>query len=369
MSHESEVKRIVDAVRSTRANKGVIRIIGAGTWMDAGKPVTSNATLDTRALQGIVAYEPGDLTITVGAGTSLSEIAAATAEHGQWLPLDPYGDPGGTVGSTIATASIGPLASLFGTPRDQILGCEFVTGRAEVARGGGRVVKNVAGFDLVRLMTGAWGTLGVLTEVTMRLRAVPEADCTFAISTSAEASWNWLRTSEVAPLAAELLSPALARKLGVGDTTTLLLRLAGNDALVQTGRNGAGALGPLREVDGDVWQQLAVAEPMSAAVVRFSFTPSRANDLWNRVAPAADAAGGFAHYTVPRGVVRCVIPGSHAGLQETFLAMRAKATCVGEKLPAHLWATVPTPDPNKALAERVQNAFDPDRVLNRGILG
>src|SRR5205085_7816433 len=133
--------------------------------------------------------------------------------HGQWITLDPIGTDHSTIGATIATASAGPLASAFGTPRDHVLGCEFVTGNGDIVNAGGQVVKNVAGFDLVRLVTGAWGTLGAITEVTLRVRAKPEVDSTLAIGLGrlgADPLWRWLRQSEFTPLAAELVSPSLA---------------------------------------------------------------------------------------------------------------------------------------------------------------
>lgn len=364
----SEVIAIAKAVRVAREERTSLRITGAGTWMNAGRPVDARALLATRALNRVIAYEPGDLTITVGAGASLQEIAAATAANGQWLALDPFGDGSGTIGATIATASSGPLASAFGTPRDQILGCEFVSGRGEIVRAGGRVVKNVAGFDLVRLLTGAWGTLGVITEVTMRLRALPETELTFAVDCDASSAWHWLRASEITPYAAEMLSPAVARTLGLGERQTLLLRVGGNAALVETARRSAAALGELREVDASIWKQLAVSEPPDAAVVRFSVMPSRVPELWNRVAPLIDGASGFSHATLQRGVVRCVVPaGESTGA--LLQSVRGDATCIGERLPAALWNTVATPAPNAILAARVQQAFDADRVLNRGIMG
>src|SRR5206468_6797235 len=124
---------------------------------------------------------PGDLTLTARAGTTLAEIRSATAEHNQWLALDPSGRDESTLGAIAATASAGPLATAFGTPRDLILGLEFVSGDGHIARGGGKVVKNVAGFDLTRLFIGSWGTLGVITEVSVRLHAKPEVDRTIAI--------------------------------------------------------------------------------------------------------------------------------------------------------------------------------------------
>ena len=170
---------IAAAIRESGVTRTPLRISGRSNWLDAGRPVRAGKDLSLRDDTGVVSYVPGDLTLTVRAGTTLSEIERATLEHDQWLPLDPYGSSDGTIGATIATASAGPLASAFGLPRDLLLGLEFVNGRGEIVRAGGKVVKNVAGFDLSRLITGSWGSLGVITEVTLRLYARPRADRTF----------------------------------------------------------------------------------------------------------------------------------------------------------------------------------------------
>lgn len=163
---------IAEAVRAAIADGEPLRIEGRGTWSGAGGRVAARRTLSLAGDTGIVEYVPGDLTVTVRAGTTLSALAAALAEHGQWLACDPEGAGEGSIGATIATCSYGPAAALYGTPRDQVLGMTVVTGKGEIVRAGGRVVKNVAGFDIVRLMTGAWGTLGVITQVTLRVRAL-----------------------------------------------------------------------------------------------------------------------------------------------------------------------------------------------------
>src|SRR5205085_2072238 len=130
-----------DRVRDAASGRRSLRIAGGASWLDANRPVRAEATLVTSGLSGIIEYEPGDLTLTARAGTTLEEIARATAAHGQWLTLDPHGDSTrATIGATIATASAGPLAHHFGTPRDVTLGIEFVTGAGDVVRGGGRVV-------------------------------------------------------------------------------------------------------------------------------------------------------------------------------------------------------------------------------------
>jgi glycolate oxidase FAD binding subunit len=162
---------ISTAVRDAAANNTSLRIVGRGTWLDAGSPVAADARLLLEDDSGIVAYVPDDLTVTARAGTTLREMAEALGAHGQWIALDPEGGDDATLGATVATCSYGPAAAVFGTPRDQVLGMTVVLGTGDIIRPGGRVVKNVAGFDLTRLMIGAWGTLGVITEITLRVRS------------------------------------------------------------------------------------------------------------------------------------------------------------------------------------------------------
>jgi len=161
---------IAAAVRDAAAERIPLRIVGRGSWLDAGAPVHAARTLAVGDDTGVVAYSPGDLCITARAGTTLGELGAALAEHDQWLALDPDGGAEGTIGATVATGSYGPSAALYGATRSQLLGVVAVTGSGEIIRPGGRVAKNVAGFDLTRLLTGSWGTLGIITEVTLRVR-------------------------------------------------------------------------------------------------------------------------------------------------------------------------------------------------------
>lgn len=370
-------RELAERVAGARAARTALRITGRGHWLDAGRPCRAAEPLDVGRLRGVVEYEPGDLTITARAGTSLAELARVTRAEGQWLPLDPAGSADGSIGATIATASAGPLASSFGTPRDQVLGCELVTGAGEVVRAGGRVVKNVAGFDLVRLSTGAWGTLGVVTEVSMRLRALPEVDRTLAVDAAAGDAWRWLRDSEYTPMAAELLSPGLAAGVGVGAgaAATLLLRLGGNAAHVRAAADAAGALGETRHVDAAVWGALAERDPHGAAVLRLGSAPSRVPALWDRAVSIVERAGGSAHATLARGVVRCVLPVADASEQEAarlrglVKSLLSLGGAVVERLPAGLWPAVVPAAAMDPLSVRLRDTFDPDRILNPGVLG
>src|SRR5687767_3326096 len=221
---------IRDAIRDAASTRTALRIIGGGKWLAAGRPVTAPRALSVSGLTGVVHYEPGDFTLTARAGTTLAELANATLPQRQFLALDPFGDGEGTLGATVATNASGPMAYAYGAPRDNVIGLEVVAGDGAVVRCGGRVVKNVAGFDLTRLFTGSWGTLGVITEVSVRLRALPAVDETYALAiderperlTALVAS---VRRASIAPFAMELVSPEIASRLSLTATSTLLVRL------------------------------------------------------------------------------------------------------------------------------------------------
>jgi glycolate oxidase FAD binding subunit len=359
---ETGVDRLRDQIRDA-ANRGVtLRVRGAGTWMDAGRPVESTEVISAAEHSGIVAYVPGDLTMTVRGGTTLAEIRDATGEHNQWLALDPHGVSDGTIGATPVTASAGPLATFFGTPRDLVLGVEFVTGTGAVARGGGRVVKNVAGFDLTRLIIGSWGTLGVVTEVTVRLHAKPEADRSFAIALGDRGIGqvrSFLRRLPFKPYACEVINPSLAAALIGSSEATVLLRLAGNADAVAAQLADFSELGKATEIDQDVWTRLRTLEPPGAAVVRLSDLPSEIERTWQ----TAVMANAFVHASPARGMVR-VIARDAVGLGALSVA---RMTRVAERLPGDQWRTFAAAP--SELSARVKQTFDPANVLNRGILG
>ncbi len=368
---------VADQVRSAAARGIPLRIAGRGHWLDAARPVAARELLPLDELTGIVDYVPGDLTLTARAGTTLDEIARVTAGERQWLALDPFGSPAGTLGATIATASAGPLAHAFGSPRDNVLGLEAVTGDGSIVRVGGRVVKNVAGFDLTRLFTGSWGSLGVITEITVRLRPLPEVEETWGLAVKgAEGDLaslvEHLRTAPLAPLALELLSPALAARLGAGGGTTLLVRLGGNAAGVRAQREQLRALGAAERLPDDVWGTLRTCEPPGSAVARLSALPSRLPHTWAIASRAASSLPEtLLHASVARGVVRCILPAAASGgLLDWWAAVRPfGGTIVLERWPAHLWPP-DAPNPmHHRLARGVKRAFDPFGILNPGILG
>jgi glycolate oxidase FAD binding subunit len=235
-----DAAELAGLVRDTAARGAGVRVQGAGTWMEAGRPVRVHDTISVGEMRGIIAYTPADLTITVGAATTLAELDAATREHGQWCPLLPWGDDRGTVGATVATATTGPFAERLGRPRDLVLGVEAVDGLGRLLVAGGRVVKNVAGFDLTRAITGSWGTLAVLTRLHLRLRSRPAVDESWVI-VAGDADWDGepLRAfarGPHAPLALRTLAPEEVATLALPSGARALVRLGGNDAFVAAAR-------------------------------------------------------------------------------------------------------------------------------------
>jgi glycolate oxidase FAD binding subunit len=370
------------AARLSTAYTGgsLLRVRGAGTWLTAQRPI-GGEIVDVGACAGIVEYVPGDLTITARAGTSLRELTAVTAAEGQWLALEPFGEPSGTIGATVATASDGPLAPTFGRVRDLVLGLEVITGTGEVTRAGGRVVKNVAGFDLVRLHVGAWGTLGVITEVTLRLRARPEVDQTFVVTGDPRATLEaWLAplaSMAIAPMALELINAPLAQQLGLSAGTTLLIRLGGNADRVAAQRRALDALGDVVHAPDDLFARLATCATTPMIAARVSHERTRVFETWRHVSTMCSrhqAWRPLLSASLARGVVRVMLPLPDAAPQVTdwseFTRTLAPpgAHTAWEQLPADAWPHVPSAVAD-ALSVRLRAALDPAHVLNRGLLG
>jgi glycolate dehydrogenase FAD-binding subunit len=188
---------------------------GARTKLGIGMPPSRyDLAIDLSRLDRVISYDPGDLTLSVESGIPVSKLAAALAEHNQFLPLEvPFYDRA-TVGGTLSSGVDSPLRQLYGTPRDFVLGMEFVTGEGELAKSGGRVVKNVSGYDLHKLFLGAIGSLGVITRVNFRTFPLPQRTATvlaaFRWANSAFEFNRAVQKSSLRPQAVEILSSAAA---------------------------------------------------------------------------------------------------------------------------------------------------------------
>ena len=179
---EAQLNSLIDAVRQAGADGRVLRLRGGGTKDFWGQSLTGEV-LDTRAYQGIVSYEPSELVVTARCGTPLAELEAALAEKGQCLAFEPpHFGLDATVGGMVASGLSGPARATAGAVRDFVLGARFINGLGEHLTFGGQVMKNVAGYDVSRLMAGSWGTLGLITEVSLKVLPVAPAEATLMIA-------------------------------------------------------------------------------------------------------------------------------------------------------------------------------------------
>ena len=175
---DAQRQHLIDAVRSAAAESRTLRLRGGGTKDFWGEPLRGEV-LDTRGYHGIISYEPSELVVTVRCGTPLAELEAALAEQGQCLAFEPpHFGPGATVGGMVAAGLSGPARASVGAVRDFVLGARLVNGRGEDLVFGGQVMKNVAGYDVSRLLAGSWGTLGIVTEVSLKVLPVAPAEAT-----------------------------------------------------------------------------------------------------------------------------------------------------------------------------------------------
>jgi glycolate oxidase FAD binding subunit len=366
------ISAVVERVKQANVERRPLRIAGGGTWQSA-PPADATSELSTRDLDHVVEYVPGDLTITVGAGTPLSRLETITAEHGQWLTLDPYGSPEGTIGATIATASSGPLATSFGQPRDLVLGLEAVMGTAALVRAGGRVVKNVAGFDLTRLLTGSRGTIGVITEVSLRLRARPAVDETIAIEIGSRPgalrdAIAAIRGWAAIPMAAELLTPRAAGAVGLRAVTMLLVRLGGNSRLIAALKKRATTLGANEPVDTPVWERLRALDLDASVCFRVSDLPTAFAERWEEVIALAGDQGIVTGSPL-RGQVRCIATKIERSQISSFRSRAQSATLVYDTLPSvAMWNSLTSVPAASSLHARILEAFDPVGIMNPGAM-
>jgi len=268
----TDLRSLRDVVLDTA---GTVGIAGAGTAADwAGPLAPVDAVLDTSGLTGVITHNPGDMTVSVRAGTPLRQLQDELAPHSQHVSFDAARvADGATVGGLIATADAGPAALVFGSMRDLVIGVTIVLADGTVARSGGHVIKNVAGYDLAKLLHGSYGTLGVLAEVVLRLHPVPKRTATLAIHCS---------LAEAAEHAAAVLGgpyePAAMEWISDG---ALLIRLEGTeealDGRLQRLRTALGTGELLELSDGDPWERHAslVRGAPEFATVRIGVRPSR----------------------------------------------------------------------------------------------
>lgn len=365
-------EQVVEAIADTKAP---LHVEGRGTKNGFGR--TNEAVtivLRLAGLTGITMYEPDEMVFTAKVGTPLAEIEAALGQKGQCLGFEPgeigklwYEGSDATIGGTVAASVAGPRRFAAGAARDHLLGFAAVNGRGERFKAGGRVVKNVTGYDLPKLAAGSFGTLFAMTEVT--LRALPRGQTTTVLALEGKEPAEALRTLRA--VAASPFEPSGLVHLATGDTPRTLIRLEGQSEgvaargaeLIKTIAKDAR---PLEVEEGErLFRAVADVHTLfdpEATLWRVSVPPTRAHDMITRVKPAAwfaDAAGGtlwleFKNTSDPAALHAAARDlGGHATL------VRKGAVQTDDVFPPLDAATT-------ALTSRIKAAFDPDRRLNPG---
>jgi glycolate oxidase FAD binding subunit len=307
----------IERIHAASADVRPLRIRGGGTKDVYGEPPRGEL-LDTRPLTGVSSYEPSELVVTAGAGTPLAELEALLATRGQCLPFEPpHFGMGATVGGMVATGLSGPARASVGSMRDYVLGMTLLNGRGELLKFGGTVMKNVAGYDVSRLVAGSLGTLGLIVEVSLKVLGVAPAETTLKFNLSQADALRQLNLWGGQPL--PLNASCWVEEAGVG---TLYLRLRGAVAAVEAAcrklggeRQDNALAGPdwalcreqqlpwfVQRGERDLWR---LSVPQAAAVLDLPETPLiewHGGQRWIRakradgaqVRQAARAAGGHA---------------------------------------------------------------------------
>lgn len=365
MLRPADTDQLCEIVATVREDGGPLRLRGGGSKDAIGAPTPDAAIVDMRSLAGVVDYDPPELVLTVGAGTPLAEIQALVAAEGQMLAFDPFdhgamlgGEAGNaTIGGVIAAGIAGPGRLSGGAARDHLLGFEAVSGRGERFIAGAKVVKNVTGYDLSKLVTGSWGRLVALTQVTLKVLPAPRERRTLAVR-GLDPGAAVARMAEALGSAAEVSAAAhLPDWQGAAVTA---LRLDGFPPSIAARAAMLPDFTAITDSEA-LWDAVRHAAPLPVGkpLWRVIVAPSRAPQLVAAMPGANwlfDWAGGLiwlASDIDPRPAAEAA--GGHAMLVRAEAAMRAA-------VPAHH----PQPAPLAALEERVRRAFDPDGLFETG---
>ena len=411
----SDEKELETTIAWAVAEQRPLDVFSLGSKRGFGRPLSHNAgdaayALDVSGLAGIVDYQPAELVLTARPGTSMAALSSAVANSGQMLAFEPidfgpvFGEcaGGGSLGGVVAANLSGPRRIKAGAARDHVLGFRAVSGRGELFKSGGKVVKNVTGYDLSKLMTGSFGTLAVMSEITLKVLPVPEKTYTLLlfgldahgavramttalnspheVSGAAHLPEQAARVSTVDLVAAAGVSVTAIRLEGVGPSVKARCA-ALRDAL----KDEVPAQDELHTTRSlTLWSEINALTPLvprgpdlvgipsaGRALWRISTSPSRGGDLvadlsrrlgdWNPTC-LIDWGGGLIHLAVDAG------DDGHAATVRGAVGAQGHATLVAAPDPVRALVDVfhPEPPPLAALTARVKTQFDPHRVLNPG---
>lgn len=397
-----DAKDVEAAVRAAIASDQPLEIVGHGTKRMVGQTMATNALLDLSALNAVKSYEPNELIITVEAGAPLADVKSLIDSKDQRFAFEPMetarllGTPAaGTIGGMIAAGLAGPRRIQAGAARDHLLGAHAVSGFGDSFKAGGKVVKNVTGYDLCKLLAGSWGTLAVMTEVTLKVMPKPESECTLVLRDLDDATANQAMTAALgSPFdvsgAAHVPKSALRDTagslggLGSPRRALTLLRLEGIAASVAHRSVSLARLlqrfGIAETIDNErsaaAWECVRDVEPFAAK------GPLGAWPVWRIVCPPATGAalgerlaretGGDVLYDWGGGLIWAAIP-PKPDAQAALVRQRAAAVgghamllrASGE-VRRQVDVFQPAAEGVAALSERVRQSFDPRGILNRG---
>ncbi len=388
-------EQLAEVVAWAAAEEQPMDVVGGGSRDALGRPPGAGFRLDVSALSGVGQYEPAELVLSAAAATPLSEVEAALSEYRQHLAFEPVdtgpllGGAGGTLGGAVAAGLAGPRRIHSGGVRDHLLGFRAISGRGEVFKAGGRVVKNVTGFDLGKLIAGSMGTLAVMTDITLKVLPAPEetvtvlvlgADDREAVHAMTEALGSAHDVTGAAHLPAAVARHSrVGAVAGAGGAVTAI-RVEGPAPSVAARAAALAALlgrhGELAELDTApsqaLWREIRDGTLLlfedDVQVWRVSVPPSEGVRIATVVAGATEAE---VYYDWGGGLVWLALPPRPDAAHDIVrraVGGNGHATLI--RAPAQVRAAVPVfeppPPPLAALSARVKDAFDPARVLNRG---
>jgi len=397
-----DAKDVEQAVRAAIASDQPLEIVGHGSKRLIGQPMATNALLDLSALNAVTSYEPNELIITVQAGAPLADVKSLIDSKNQQFAFEPVDTEmllgisgGGTVGGMIGAGLAGPRRVQAGAARDHLLGAHAVSGFGDSFKAGGRVVKNVTGYDLCKLLAGSWGTLAVMTEVTLKVMPRPESERTLVLSGLNDVTANRAMTAALgSPFdvsgAAHVPNSSLRASLGgLGDVGSphealTLLRLEG---ITASAAHRAAALAKLLSPFGvaeiledaasaAIWNSVRDVEPFAAKgalgawpVWRIVCPPASGGALGERL---ARDTGGDVIYDWGGGLIWAALP-LKADAQAALVRPRVDAVGghamllrASDAVRRNVDVFHPPSSGVASLSERVRHSFDPKSILNRG---
>ncbi|WP_036479243.1 FAD-binding oxidoreductase [Myxosarcina sp. GI1] len=379
------ITKLAEVIKLAQQQQWRILICGNGTKLDWGYSTSKiDLVVSTQKCDRLIEHAVGDLTVTVEAGMKLADLQAKLKVHQQFLAIDPVYPQQATIGGIIATADTGSWRQRYGGIRDMLLGISFVRADGEMAKAGGRVVKNVAGYDLMKLFTGAYGTLGIITQATFRTYPLPPASKTLLLQGKAAnlaTATQAIRSSSLSPTAMDLVSAAVMTKLELGNDMGLLVRFQTiaesieqqSEKIVAIAKENELTVSYLDKNEIDLWQKLSeivrIPHTETAIVAKIGIAPNAAIDLLLKLADndrqnlaVIHTGSGVGHVQLPKATTATIqILRTFCQERGGYLTLLNAPQAIERQI--DIWGYSGNAiNVMKAIA----NKFDPSQILNPG---